>query len=175
MLALVSIGLSAYLAQGSGQWTVRTGAVNQLAQLAVKRGSNSDLSQYIKQLEETVGTDAICPLVTQLLQTDYYMWLGVTGLIPQWVRDGRGIFPDAPAWMKTYLGYYRLGILLQEEEYVRLLGTAEAAILECRESGYLMVEIYMYIIAAMAHFKAGRHQVLPKCSGAVIRCMIAPK
>lgn len=147
---------AAYLAQGSGQWTVRTGAVNQLAQLAVKRGSNNDLSQCIKQLEETVGTDAVCPLVTQLLQTDYYMWLGATGSIPHWIRDGKEIFPDAPSWVQTYLSYYQIGILLQEEDYVRLLGTAEAAILECRESGYLMVEIYMHIIAALANFKTGR-------------------
>ncbi len=72
---------------------------------------STDLSQYIK-LEQTVGTDAVCPLVAQLLQTDYYMWLGVTALIPPWVRDGRQLLPDAPAWVKVYLGYFRLGILL---------------------------------------------------------------
>lgn len=147
---------AAYLAEGSGQWTVRTGAVNQLAQLAVKRGQSTDLSQYIKQLEQTVGTDAVCPFVAQLLQTDYYMWLGVTALIPPWVRDGRQLLPDAPAWVKVYLGYFRLGILLQEGEFVRVLGTAEAALPECRASGLLMVEIYMHLIAAMARFQLGQ-------------------
>ena len=149
---------AAYLAEGSGQWPVRTGTVNLMAQLAVKRGSNNDLSQYIKELEETVGTDAICPFVTQMLQTDYYMWLGLTELIPKWVRDGRAAFPDAPSWVKIYLSYYHLGVLLQEEEYVRLRGTAEAAIVECRELGYMMVEIYMYIIAAVGCFKTGRRE-----------------
>lgn len=149
---------AAYLAEGSGQWTVRTGTVNLMAQLAVKRGSNNDLSQYIKELEETVGTDAICPFVTQMLQTDYYMWLGLTELIPIWVRVGRATFPDAPSWVKIYLGYFHLGVLLQEGEYIRLLGAAEAAILECRELGYLMVEIYMHIIAAMGCFNTGRRK-----------------
>jgi len=74
---------AAYLAEGSGQWTVRIGTVNLMAQLAVKRGSNNDLSQYVKKLEETVGNDFICPLVMQMLQTDYYMWLGLTELIPK--------------------------------------------------------------------------------------------
>ncbi|HBV99408.1 MAG: hypothetical protein JL50_13255 [Peptococcaceae bacterium BICA1-7] len=149
---------AAYLAEGSGQWTVRTGTVNLMAQLAVKRGSNNDLSQYIKELEETVGTDAMCPFVTQMLQTDFYMWLGLTQMIPREVREGRTTFPEAPSWVKIYFGYYRLGILLQEEEYIRLLGAAEAAIVECRELGYLMVEIYMYIIAAMGYLNTGRRQ-----------------
>lgn len=149
---------AAYLAEGSGQWTIRTGTVNLTAQLAIKRGSNSDLSQYIKELEETVDTDFIGPFVTQLLQTDYYMWLGLTELIPKWVREGRTFFSDAPSWVKIYLGYYQLGVLLQEEAYVRLLGAAEAAIAECREAGYLMVEIYMYIIAAMGYFNTGRQE-----------------
>jgi LuxR family maltose regulon positive regulatory protein len=154
---------AAYLAEGSGQWTVRTGTVNLTAQLAVKRGSNNDLSQYIKELEETVGADVMCPLVTQMLQTDYYMWLGLTELIPKWIQDGRTAFPDAPSWVKIYLGYFHLGVLLQEEEYVRLLGAAEAAILECRELGYLMVEIYLHIIAAMGYFKTGRRQEAFSC------------
>jgi len=147
---------AAYLAEGSGQWTVRTGAVNLMAQLAVKRGSNSDLSQYIKKLEETVGADAVCPFVTQMLQADYYMWMGLTELIPEWVRGGRAAFQDVPSWVKVYLTYYHIGILLQEEEYVQLLGIAETAILECRKQGYLMVEMYMHIIAAMGYYKTGR-------------------
>lgn len=149
---------AAYLAEGSGQWTVRTGTVNLMAQLAVKRGSNSDLSQYIKELEETVGADAMCSLVTQMLQTDYYMWLGLIELIPKWIRDGRGALSDAPSWVKIYLGYFHLGVLLQREEYVRLLGAAEAAIVECMELGYLMVELYMRIIAAVCCFKTGRRK-----------------
>ncbi|GAB6179672.1 hypothetical protein JCM14036_09910 [Desulfotomaculum defluvii] len=149
---------AAYLAEGSGQWSVRTGTVNLMAQLAVKRGRNNDLSQYIKKLEQTVGKDAICPIVMQLLQTDFYMWLGLIELIPKWIRDGRAAFPDGPSWVRIYLSYYHLGILLQEKEYVRLLGTAEAAIVECKELGYLMVEQYMYLIAAVGYFKTGRQK-----------------
>ncbi|MCF8012403.1 MAG: LuxR C-terminal-related transcriptional regulator [Clostridiales bacterium] len=149
---------AAFMAEGSGQWSMRTGVVNLMAQLAFKLGSNNDLSQYIKELEEAVGTDAMCPFVSQMLQTDYYMWLGLTELIPKWIRSGRAAFHDAPSWIKVYLMYYRLGILLQEEEYVQLLGTAEAAIAECRELGYLMVEIYMSIIAAVGSLKTGQER-----------------
>lgn len=149
---------AAYLAGGSNQWTVRAGTVNLMAQLAVKRGSNNNLSQYVKELEEIVGTDTICPFAIQMLRTDYYMWLGLTELIPEWIKNGRTAIPVAPSWVKIYLSYYHLGILLQEEEYIRLLGTAEAAIPECRESGYLIAEIYMYIIAAMGYFKTGQRE-----------------
>jgi len=149
---------AAYLAEESSQWPVRTGTVNLMAQLAVKRGSNNDLSQYIKEIEETIGTDAMCPFVSQMLQTDYYMWLGLTELIPEWIQDGRTTLTNAPSWVKIYLTYYHIGIFLQKEEYVRLLGTAEATIFKCRESGYLMVEIYMYLIAAIGYFKTGRQK-----------------
>jgi LuxR family maltose regulon positive regulatory protein len=149
---------AAYFAERNGQWSIRTGTVNLQAQLAFKRGSNNDLSQHMKALEESVGTDFMCPFVTQMLQTDYYMWMGVTELIADWIREGRIAFHDAPSWVKIYLTYYHLGILFQEEEYVRLLGTAEAAIMECRELGYLMVEIYMLIIVAVGCFKTGRRK-----------------
>ncbi|WP_170138088.1 LuxR C-terminal-related transcriptional regulator [Anaerobacterium chartisolvens] len=145
---------AAYIAEGSRQWTVRMGTVNLMAQLAMKRGNNSDLSQYMNELEKSVDKeDAICPFVAQMLQTDYYMWLGLTELIPQSVRRGRSEFVDAPSWVRVYLGYFHIGILLQEADYNRLLGTAEAAIMECREEGYLMVEIYMCLIAAMGYYQ----------------------
>ena len=149
---------AAFMSEGSRQWTVRMGTANLMAQLAVKRGNNSDLSQYMKELEENTGRDAICPFVSQMLQTDYYMWLGLTELIPQSVREGRSKLTDAPSWVRIYLGYFHIGILLQEADYTRLLGVAEAAILECREGGYLMVEIYMCLIAAMAYYQTGQRE-----------------
>jgi LuxR family maltose regulon positive regulatory protein len=149
---------AAYIAEGGGHWAIRMGTVNLMAQLAVKRGSNSDLSQYMKELEKAVDLDAVCPFVSQMLQTDYYMWLGLTELIPKSVRDGRSSYADAPSWVRIYLGYFHIGILLQEEEYGRLIGAAEAAVAECREAGYLMVEIYMCIIAAMGYYKTGRRE-----------------
>lgn len=147
---------AAYLAAVSKQWTIRTGTVNLLAQLAVKKGSDGDLSQYIKELEESVGSDSISPFVTEMLQADYYMWLGLTHLIPAWIREGRAALADVPSWVKIYVSYYHMGILLQEEEYVRLLGIGETIIADCREAGYLMVEIYMHFIVAMAFLKTGR-------------------
>jgi len=149
---------AAYITEGSRQWTVRMGTANLMAQLAMKRGSNSDLSQYMKELEENIDRDTICPFVAQMLQTDYYMWLGLTELIPRSVREGRRKLTDAPSWVKIYLGYYHIGILLQEADYSRLLGAAEAAIMECREGGYLMVEIYMCLIAAMGYYQAGERE-----------------
>ncbi len=149
---------AAYFAKGKNQWTVRAGTVNLMAQLAYKRGSNNDLSQYVKELEETTGHDPICSYATQMLGMDYRVWLGLTELVPEWARDDIEAFPDAPSWFKIYWSYYHLGILLQEKEYVRLVGTAEAAILECRESGYLMAEIYLYVIVAMGCFEAGQHE-----------------
>lgn len=146
---------AAYQAEDSRQWAIRMGTANLMAQLAVKRGSNSDLSQYMKDLEENTGRDAICPLIVQMLHTDYYMWLGLTELIPQSVRQGRSEFMDAPSWVRIYLAYFHIGILLQEADYNRLLGVAKAAIMECREGGYLMVEIYMYLIVAMGYYKIG--------------------
>lgn len=149
---------AAFMAEGSRQWAVRMGTANLLAQLAVKRGSNSDLSQYIKELEKNVDRDAVCPFVAQMLQTDYYMWLGLTELIPQSVREGRSKFMDVPSWVRIYLGYFHIGILLQEADYSRLLGAAQAAIMECREGGYLMVEIYMCLIAAMGYYQTGQQE-----------------
>lgn len=147
---------AAFMAEGSRQWTMRMGTANLMAQLAMKRGSNSDLSQYMKELEENVDRDAICPFVAQMLQTDYYMWLGLTELIPQSVRRGRSELVDAPSWVRIYLAYYYIGILLQVADYNRLLGAAKAAIMESREGGYLMVEIYMCLIAAMGYYQTGQ-------------------
>ncbi len=65
---------------------------------------------------------------------------------------------DVPSWVRIYLGYFHIGILLQEADYSRLLGAAQAAIMECREGGYLMVEIYMCLIAAMGYYQTGQQE-----------------
>lgn len=113
-----------YLSDATAHWSVRTGAVNQLAQIAFKRGSNEDLTQYIKALEESVGDDAMCPWVSQAMQADYYSWRGLTQLTAPWVSAGRIPFPDTPVWFRAYLRYAHLVILLQKEEYSRYLGVA---------------------------------------------------
>jgi len=147
-----------YLAEGSGQWSVRAGTVNLMAQLAFKRGSNHELSQCIKALEEVTGKDAMSPYVTQMMQADFYSWAGLTQLLPDWLKEGKTVFPDAPTWVRAYMRYAHIVVLFQEGEYVRLLGAAEAAIGECREWGYLLVEMYIRIVAAVAYFKTGRKE-----------------
>ncbi len=152
---------AAFLAEGSTQWAVSMGTLNIMAQLAVKRGSNRDLSQYMKGLEDAGDKDSLGSFVSQLLQTDYYMWLGLTELIPESVRGGRSndVDYDAPDWVRIYLGYFYIGILLQEKQYSKLLGVAKATIDQCREAdGYLMVEIYMLLIAAMGSCKNGQRE-----------------
>lgn len=148
----------AYLSERNGQWPVRAGTVNLMAQIAFKRGSNDDLTKYIKALKESVGSDAMCPLVSQMLRADFYSWIGLTQLVPQWLREGKRCFPDAPTWVRAYLCYAHLVVLLQEEEYIRLLGAAEAAIIECRKMGYLMVEMYIHLIAAVGYLRTGRRE-----------------
>lgn len=149
---------AAYFAREERQWPLRAGTTNLMAQLAYKRGSNNDLSQYVKELEETIGPDPICSYATQMLGMDYCVWLGLTQLVPEWMQNDLSAFPDAPSWFKIYWSYYYLGILLQDKEYAQLLGAAEAAIMECRESGYLMAEIYLYVIVAMGCFEMGQQE-----------------
>ncbi|NLJ77580.1 MAG: hypothetical protein GX325_10055 [Peptococcaceae bacterium] len=145
-----------YLADGTNQWSVRAGAVNQLAQIAFKRGSNKDLTYYIKALEESVGHDPLSPLVSQMLQADYYSWRGLFQLTVPWINAGKIPFPDAPVWVRAYLRYAHLAVLLQKEEYSRFLGVAEVALAESQKSGYLVMKIYLYLLAAIGYLKMGR-------------------
>lgn len=146
---------AAYQADAISQWPIRMGTVNLLGHVAFRRG-NSDLPHYLKVLEENVGSDALSPYVMELLRATVYVWLDLAKLLPQWLRDGKTVFPDVPSWAKLYAGYIHLAVLLQEQEYVRLLGTAEILIMECREQGYLVLELYVHIMAALASLITGR-------------------
>ncbi|MFA5536445.1 MAG: LuxR C-terminal-related transcriptional regulator [Bacillota bacterium] len=145
-----------YLTDKTDQWSIRTGAVSILAEVAFKRGSNASLTRYTKALEESVGRDAHSQFVNQLLQADYFSWTGLVQLTAQWIREGKMCFPDAPTWFKAKQRYAHLVVLLQEGEYTRLLGAAEAAIVESRQMGYLMAEMYNRLVAAIGYFKIGQ-------------------
>jgi LuxR family maltose regulon positive regulatory protein len=147
---------AAYQADLSGQWPVRLGAAILLGLLALRQGNNSDLLQYLKAIEEFAGSDALSPYVMELLRAEAYIWLDLTKLLPQWLRDGKSVLPDAPSWLKLYAGYVHLAVLLQEQEYVRMLGAAEVLITECRERGYLIIELHLHILAAVACFQIGQ-------------------
>jgi len=103
-----------------------------------------------------VGSDALSPYVMELLRASVYIWLDLGKLLPQWLREGKTVFPGAPFWARLYAGYIHLAVLLQEQEYVRLLGTAEILIRECREQGYLILELYVHILAAVACLAIGQ-------------------
>ncbi len=147
---------AAYRADAAGQWPIRMGTANLLVHAAFKGGNNSDLSKFFKAIEESVGGDALSPHVLELLRAGVYIWLDLGKLLPQWLRDGKTVFPDAPSWAKLYAGYIHLSVMLQEREYARLLGTAEALISECRERGFLILELYIHILAAAACCATGR-------------------
>ncbi|WP_054697774.1 hypothetical protein [Syntrophomonas palmitatica] len=141
---------AAYHADAAGQWPIRMGAANLLGHAAFRRGKHSDLPKYFKAIEESVGSDALSPYVMEMLRAGVYIWLELGKLLPQWLRDGKTVYPDAPSWAKLYAGYIHLAVLLQEQEYIRLLGTAEVLLKECREQGYLILELYVHILAAAA-------------------------
>jgi LuxR family maltose regulon positive regulatory protein len=147
-----------YLSDEANQWSIRVGAVNQLAQIAFKRGNNKDLTYYIKALEESVGNDTMSPLVSQMLQADYYSWRGLIQLNAEWINTGKVPFPDAPIWVKTYLRYAHLAVLLQKEEYTRFLGAAEAAFIESKKQGILMMEIYIHLLVAVVYFRTDQKE-----------------
>ncbi|MGI6712501.1 MAG: helix-turn-helix transcriptional regulator [Bacillota bacterium] len=145
-----------YQADATGQWPIRMGTANLLGHVAFRRGNNSDLPKYLKAHEESVGSDALSPYVMELLRAGVYIWLDLGKLLPRWLLDGKTVFPDATSWAKLYAGYIHLSVLLQEQEYVRLLGTSEVLIRECRERGYLILELYVHILAAVACFATGQ-------------------
>lgn len=147
---------AAYHSDAPGQWPIRMGTANLLGHTAFKRGNNSDIPKFFKAVEESVSSDALSPYVMELLRAGVYIWMDLSKLLPQWLREGKTVFPDAPSWAKLYAGYIHLSFLLQEQEYVRLLGTAEVLIRECREQGYLILEIYIHILVAVACFATGR-------------------
>lgn len=146
---------AAYRSDRSPQWPVRAGIVDLKAQLAFKHGRGADLAKYVQALEKAVGNDAMSPQVCRLLQAGQNVWAGKIQRIPQWVREGR-IPPDAPAWVRIFQRFIHIAVLLQQEDYTRLLGAAEAAVMDCRELGYSMVEMYIHLMAAVGYLRTGR-------------------
>ena len=144
-----------YLSDSAGQWAVKAGAINQLAQIAFKRGNIKDLNHYIKELAKSIGDDAMAPWVSQMLQADYYSWMGLTKLTAPWINKGEIPFPDAPGWTRTYLRYAHLAALIQGKEYTRFLGAAEAALIECHNNEHLVMRIYIHLLLALGYLKMG--------------------
>lgn len=147
-----------YLSDMKNQWTMVSGATNLMAQILFKQGKYEELIKYIKAMETSVGMDPMCSFVVEILQADYYSWLGLVGSTAEWIREGTVFSTDLPLWVKTYLRYAHMVVLLQEEKYLRLIGAAEANIIECGKYGFLMVVIYTHLIAAIACCKLGREK-----------------
>jgi LuxR family maltose regulon positive regulatory protein len=147
---------AAYQADISGQWPLRMGCAHLLGHIAFRCGNNSELPKFMKTVEESAEADALSSFVMNLLRSGVYIWLEIAKLLPRWLREGKNDFPDAPSWAKAYAGYIHLLFLLQEHEFARLEGTAAALIDECREQGYLIIEIYLNIISALACSYSGQ-------------------